>query len=470
MYGNCTVILAAGEGTRMKSKKPKVLAQVLFKPMIDWVIDSAKACGLEEKNICVVTGHESEQVRAHLPEGVTTVLQTERLGTGHAVMQAADFLRRHGNANVLILNGDAPFMDGETVSCALEYHTRAQSSGTVISATVDDPTGYGRILRDGKGDFSGIVEEKDASDEQKAIREVNSGAYWFDCQALLVALDHMQTNAKYRANAAKEFYLTDAIEILRGMGQRVTTFNAKSPHVVLGANDRVQLAELNEIARLRQINIHRKNGVSIPFDSGVIIAPGVRIGRDAEILQGTILRGDTVIGEDAVIGPGSVLVNCRVGDGATITQAYGTDASVAAGTQVGPFARLRPGTVIGENVRVGNFVEIKNSTIGDETKISHLSYIGDTDVGSGVNVGSGCATVNFTGKEKFRTVIGNDAFIGCDTSLVAPVRIGERAYTGAGSTITEDVPDDALALGRARQVVKKDWVKTKNPYRPKDKR
>ncbi len=470
MYGNCAVILAAGEGTRMKSKKPKVLAQVLYKPMIDWVIDSVKACGLDEKDICVVTGHESAQVCAHLPQGVQTVLQTERLGTGHAVMQAADFLRRHGNANVLILNGDAPFMDGETVSCALEYHTRAQSSGTVISATVDAPTGYGRILRDAKGDFSGIVEERDATDAQKQIREVNSGAYWFDCQALLVALDQMQTNARYRANAAKEFYLTDAIEILRGMGQRVTTFNSKSAHVVLGANDRVQLAALNEIARMEQINLHRKNGVSIPFDAGVVIAPGVKIGRDTEILQGTILRGATVIGEDAVIGPGSVLENCRIGDGAVITQTYGTDAVVAADTQTGPFARLRPGTTIGENVRVGNFVEIKNSTVGSETKISHLSYIGDTDVGSGVNIGSGCATVNFTGKEKFRTVIGDNAFIGCDTSLVAPVRIGNRAYTGAGSTITEDVPDDALALGRARQVVKKDWVKVKKPYRSKDNR
>ena len=465
MTGNCAVILAAGEGTRMKSKKPKVLAEVLFKPMIDWVIDSAKACGMEEENICVVTGHGREQLEAALPQGVQTVVQTERLGTGHAVMQAREFLRAHGSANVLILGGDAPFMDGETVSMALQYHTRANSAATVISADVTDPTGYGRIVRDGNGDFSGITEEKDATEAQKAIREVNSGAYWFNIQALLVALEKMETNAKYRLNAAKEYYLTDAIEILRSMGQRVTTFNSRSEDVVLGANDRDQLAHLNEIARQKVIRRHRLAGVSIPFDTGVIIAPDVQIGRDAQILQGTILKGKTVIGEDAVIGPNSVLENCVIGAGATVTQTYGTDVRVGEKTQVGPFARLRPGTQIGADVRVGNFVEVKNSTVGDGTKISHLSYIGDTDVGRNVNVGSGCATVNFTGKEKFRTTIGDHAFIGCDTSLVAPVRIGDRAYTGAGSTITEDVPDDALALGRARQVIKKDWVKVKNPYR-----
>ena len=465
MTGNCAVILAAGEGTRMKSKRPKVLAQVLFKPLIDWVIDSAKACGLEEENICVVTGHGKEQLCAHLPQGVQTVEQTERLGTGHAVMQAREFLRRHGNANVLILGGDAPFMDGETVSYALEYHTRSGSAATVISADVADPTGYGRIVRDENGDFSAIVEEKDATDAQKQIREVNSGAYWFSAQALLITLDQLEQNAKYRLNAAKEYYLTDAMEILRSMGQRVSTFNSKSETVVLGANDRDQLASLNEIARLQVIRRHRLAGVSIPFDSGVVIAPDVRIGRDTEILQGTVLKGDTVIGEDAVIGPNTVLENCVVEDGASVVQTFGTDAHVCRNTQIGPFARLRPGTRIGENVRVGNFVEIKNSVIDHHTSVSHLTYVGDSDVGSGVNVGSGCATVNFTGKEKFRTVIGDHAFIGCDTSLVAPVRVGARAYTGAGSTITEDVPDDALALGRARQVVKKDWVKVKKPYR-----
>ena len=465
MQTNCAVILAAGEGTRMKSKKPKVLLEVLFRPMIDWVLESASVCGLAGEDVCVIVGHEKEQLLSHLPAGVVTAEQTERLGTGHAVMQSRAFLRAHGSGNVLILGGDAPFMDGETVRNALAYHEGAGNAVTVITAEIDAPKGYGRIVRDGDGNFAAIVEEKDADDAQRAIREVNSGAYWFNCQALLTALDRLETNAKYRVNAAKEYYLTDAIGILREMGQRASTFRAGSADVVLGANDRVQLAALNEMARMRVIDRHRSAGVSIPFADGVVIAPGVQIGRDAEILRGSILRGKTVIGEDAVIGPDTDLTDCTVGMGATVTATYGIGATVGAHTQIGPFARLRPGTTIGEDVRVGNFVEIKNTSVGDNTKISHLSYIGDTDVGRDVNIGSGCATVNFTGKEKFRTEIGDHAFIGCDTSLVAPVKIGARAYTGAGSTITEDVPDDALALGRARQVVKKDWVKVKKPYR-----
>ncbi|MBQ3149649.1 MAG: bifunctional UDP-N-acetylglucosamine diphosphorylase/glucosamine-1-phosphate N-acetyltransferase GlmU [Clostridia bacterium] len=465
MKGNCTVILAAGEGTRMKSQKPKVLAEVLFRPMIDWVIDCVKTCGLQDNNICVVTGFGKEYLDEHLPQSIVKVVQEERLGTGHAVMQAKEFISAHGNANVLVLNGDAPLMDSDTVSHALEYHKRSDSAVTVISAHVDNPTGYGRIVRDAHGTFSGIVEERDATDEQKAINEVNSGAYWFNCQALLIALDKLATDAKYRLNSAKEYYLTDAIEILRSIGQRATTFNSKSSDVVLGANDRVQLAALNEIARKRVLEKHMRAGVSIPFSDGVIIDPTVTIGADTEILCGTVLRSGTVIGKGCNIGPDVNLSSCVIGDGCHIVSVYGEDAKVGADTSVGPFARLRPGTVIGKDARVGNFVEVKNSSVGDGTKISHLSYVGDADVGNNVNIGSGCATVNYTGKEKFRTTIGDGAFIGCDTSLVAPVNVGERAYTAAGSTITEDVPSDALALGRARQVIKKDWVKSKKPYK-----
>ncbi len=467
MKGNCTVILAAGEGTRMKSQKPKVLAEVLFRPMIDWVIDSVKTCGLEDNNICVVTGFGKEYLEEHLPPGIVRVVQSERLGTGHAVMQAEEFISAHGNANVLILNGDAPLMDSDTITHALEYHKRADSAATVISANVQDPTGYGRIVRDKTGTFSGIVEERDATDEQKKISEVNSGAYWFNCQALLIALDKLATDKKYRLNSAKEYYLTDAVGILRSIGQRVTTFNSKTSDVVLGANDRVQLAQLNEIARQRILEKHMRNGVSIPFTDGVIIDPTVTVGADTEIHCGTVLRNGTVIGKGCNVGPYTNLFSCEIGDNCNVVSVYGEDAKVGAKTSVGPFARLRPGTVIGKDARVGNFVEVKNSAVGDGTKISHLSYVGDADVGENVNIGSGCATVNYTGKEKFRTTIGDGAFIGCDTSLVAPVTVGERAYTAAGSTITEDVPSDALALGRARQIIKKDWVKAKKPYKNK---
>lgn len=465
MSNPCVVILAAGEGTRMKSKKPKVLAEVLYKPMIDWVIDSAKTCGAGQEDICIVTGHGRELLLAHLPQDISTVVQEQRLGTGHAVMQAREFLKARMDSHVLILGGDAPFMDGETVSGALKHHTETGSAVTVISASVENPTGYGRIVHDETGAFIGIVEEKDADAQQKAIREVNSGAYWFRCDALLAALEELETNAKYRQNKAGEYYLTDAVRILRAKGEGVATFTSASSDVVLGANDRVQLAELNEIARKKIIDMHRRNGVSIPFADGVIIAPDVTIGRDAEILRGTILRGKTVIAEDAVIGPDSCLTDVEVGEGSELTSVYGQSAKVGAGVSIGPFARLRPGTVIGDKAHVGNFVEVKNSTVGENSKISHLTYIGDTDMGRDVNVGCGCATANFTGKFKYRTTIGDHAFIGCDTTLVAPVKVGDRGYTAAGSVITKDVPDDALAFGRARQQLKEDWVKINKPYR-----
>jgi bifunctional UDP-N-acetylglucosamine pyrophosphorylase/glucosamine-1-phosphate N-acetyltransferase len=463
--GNCTVILAAGDGVRMKSSKPKVLAEVLFKPMIDWVIDCALDCGFDESDICVVTGHGRELLNGHLPSGVQTVVQEERLGTGHAVMRAQPFIEANSYSNVLVLNGDSPMVDGETLKLAFEYHMRSGNAATVISANVENPTGYGRIKRNSDGIFEKIVEEKDADENEKNITEVNSGAYWFGCRALLVALDKLKTDAKYRLNAAKEYYLTDAVEILKSMGQRAATFNSKNSDAVLGANDRLQLMRLNEKARMRVLEAHMKNGVSVPFADGVIIGPDVVIGADTEILPGTTIKGKTVIGRGCVVGSNSCIESCVIGDEAVITSSHCSEAEISAGAAVGPFARIRPGTKIDSGARIGNFVEVKNSSIGEGTKISHLSYIGDSDIGTGVNIGSGCATVNYSGKEKFRTVIEDGAFIGCDTSLVAPVKVGENAYTAAGSTITEDVPANSLAVARERQVNKKDWVKSKKPYR-----
>lgn len=465
MKGNCTVILAAGDGVRMKSSRPKVLAEVLFKPMIDWVVDRAVECGFADEDICVVTGHGREILCEHLRDGIQTAVQEERLGTGHAVMQALPFINAHGNSNVLVLNGDSPMIDSETLKLAFEYHMRSGNAATVISANVDNPTGYGRIKRDENGLFIKIVEEKEASEGEEKITEVNSGAYWFNCQALLVALDRLSMDAKYRLNAAKEYYLTDAVEILKSMGQRAATFNSKNSDSVLGANDRYQLMQLNEKARMRVLESHMKNGVSIPCPDGIMISPDAAIGADTEILPGTIIKGKTVIGSNCVIGANSYIESSIIGDGAGVISSHCVEAEISEGVQVGPFARLRPGTKIGAKVRIGNFVEVKNSNVGEGTKISHLSYIGDSDVGSGVNIGCGCATVNYSGKEKFRTVIEDGAFIGCDTSLVAPVRVGENAYIAAGSTITEDVPANSLAVARERQTNKKDWVKIKKPYK-----
>ena len=462
MAKNCAVILAAGEGTRMKSTKPKVLAEVLFKPMIDWVITAVKESGVDD--ICVVTGHMSELVCSHLDEDIKTVLQTERLGTGHAVMQAKDFMEKYSEGNVLILAGDAPLMDSETIGASLKSHIENGNSATVISAKVPNPFGYGRIVRGGDNALERIVEEKEASPEEKLITEVNSGAYWFNVKALLDSLGRITVS-----KVKKEYYLTDAIEIIKTAGQKVDAFEALNDKVVLGANTRVQLLELNEIARKDELTKHMLNGVSIPCIDGVIIGPGVEIGADTVILPNTIIRGKTVIGKDCEIGPGSLLENTTVGDFNTLNSVQSFNATVGRGCEIGPFVRLRPNTVIGDDVRIGNFVEIKNSNIGSDTKISHLTYIGDSDFGENINVGCGCATANYSGNAKFRTVVGDNAFIGCHTCMVAPVNIGEGAYTAAGTTVTKDVPSDALVLSRINQVIKEDWVKRKNPYKKKEK-
>lgn len=458
MGSNCAVVLAAGEGTRMKSTKPKVMAEVLFKPMIDWVIDAAEKGGVDD--VCVVTGYRSDILQEHLGGKHKTVLQPERLGTGHAVMQAKEFISAHKDGNVLILNGDAPLMDSDTIHNALDHHVELENSATVITANVPNPFGYGRIVRNEKNLISSIVEEKEATDEQREITEVNSGAYWFKCDDLLKALDKIIENHQ----EGKEYYLTDAIEIIIKSHKRASAFKAKSSDVVLGANDRAQLYELNEIARKAVLVNLMKSGVSIPCIDGVIIDPDTKIGIDSQILPGTIIK-KSCIGEGCNIGPNSLLENAVIEDNVELNNTQVYSSAVKKGTHIGPFVRIRPDCTVGENVKIGNFVELKNASVGDETSIAHLTYIGDADFGKNVNVGCGCATVNYNGTDKNRTIVGNNAFIGCSTYLVAPVEVGENAYTAAGSVITENVPADALAVARSRQVIKKGWVTTKKPYR-----
>lgn len=458
---NCAVILAAGEGTRMKSQKPKAMAQVLFRPMIDWVTDCVKGSGIDD--ICVVKGHLGEILQAHLAEDIKTVTQEKRLGTGHAVIQAKEFINSHSDGNVLILNGDAPFIDIETVKNSLEYHCENSLSATVISAEIDDPFGYGRIVRE-KGKLKKIVEQKEATEEEKKIKEINSGAYWFKCDSLLKALEILAKNHE-KLQENKEYYLTDAIEIIENSGEKTDAFRADASEIVLGANDRGQLAQLNEIARKKEIEKHLKNGVSIPFPDTVVICPGVEIESDAVILQGTTLKYNTKIGRDCEIGPYSVIENCTVGDGTLVQNSYCYSSKIGCNAEIGPFVRIRPNCVVGDNTRVGNFVELKNSNIGNETKVSHLTYIGDSDVGEDVNFGCGCATVNFDGRNKHRSTIGDGAFVGCGTNIVSPVNIGKDGYVAAGTTLTEDVPEGALAIGRSRQTNKEGWVEKKKPYR-----
>ncbi|MBQ6421263.1 MAG: bifunctional UDP-N-acetylglucosamine diphosphorylase/glucosamine-1-phosphate N-acetyltransferase GlmU [Clostridia bacterium] len=460
MARNCAVILAGGEGTRMHSQKPKVMAEILFRPMIDRVLGAVNKAGIYD--ICVVTGYKAEILEAHLEGKAATVRQTQRLGTGHAVMQAADYIREGGFENVLILNGDAPFIDAFTITDALKYHTNNRFVQTVISAKIDDPYGYGRIIRNKSYNFVAIVEEASADAETKRINEINSGAMWFQADALLRLLGQIRND-----NSKGEYYLTDTVSIAVKENLPVGAFTAENANAVLGANTRVQLHELNELLRMKTIRRHMEAGVSIPCTDGVMIDDDAEIGADTVILPGTILKADCRIGENCVIGPNTVLYKTTVGSNCVLNQVQAEEAEVRNGANLGPFVHLRPNTVIGEGVHCGNFVEVKNSVVGDHTSVSHLTYVGDADVGKGVNFGCGVVTVNFNGKTKNRCVIGDDAFIGCNTNLIAPVKVGERAYTAAGSTITEDVPADALAIARQRQQNKERWVVRKKPYRPK---
>ena len=372
-----------------------------------------------------------------------TVLQSERLGTGHAVMQAIPFMKENINGNTLVLCGDAPFIDEVTIKKSLELHESENNSVTVITSMIENPKGYGRIVRDGNS-ITSIVEEKDATIEQKQINEVNSGAYWFKTADLIEYLGELTQN-----NAQGEYYLTDSVFIAINKGRRANAYLSENPNVVLGANDRKGLLALNEVARMDVIEKHLENGVEFICTDGVIIGRDVKIGVGTEIKQGCTLSGNTIIGEDCVIGPNCLLNDTIVGNNTILNSVQSNQAFVGNSVKIGPYVQLRPNSTIHDNVKIGDFVEIKNSTIGEGTAVAHLTYIGDSDVGKHVNFGCGCVTVNYDGKVKNRCVIGDNCFIGCNTNLIAPVKLGKGVYTGAGSTVTKDVPDFALAIERA---------------------
>lgn len=459
MNKTACIVLAAGDGKRMMSAKPKVLMEVLFKPMLGWVLDSAEKLSPDE--ICVVTGSGENAIKKYLNtrQGkYTVVTQSIRLGTGHAVMQAKDVLQNCENA--LVLCGDAPFMDEETLANALKMHIEGKCGVTVIAASPDNPFGYGRIVRDENGDLLKIVEQKDATPAEQQIREINSGAYWFNSRALLEALPQLSDS-----NAAKEYYLTDAVGLIKEAGKRAAVYTAAHKTVVMGANTKTDLYGLNYFARMAVLGDLMQKGVEFPCTDGIIIGMDVEIGQDTLILPNTIIRGRCKIGSGCEIGPNTILEDTEVGDGVKINTSQAYQSKVESGTKVGPFAQLRPGSHIGKDVKIGDFVEIKNSNVGDRTSIGHLTYVGDSDVGEGVNFGCGCVTANYDGIEKFRTVIGDNAFIGCNTNLIAPVEVGENAATGAGSTITKNVPPNSLVIERAESKTVHDWEK--NKLRPK---
>lgn len=444
-----SVILAAGMGTRMKSKMPKVLHKVCGKPLSKWVIDASKAAGADK--VCAVVGHKAETVKEVLGDVCEFALQAEQKGTGHAVMQAIDVIK-NSKGEVVILNGDTPLITAETINKAIEYHKNNGNQATVITAILDDATGYGRIVRDNDGSVLKIVEQKDASEEEKKINEVNSGMYVFDAQSLVYALDKITPN-----NAQGEYYLTDTLEILLSASKKIGGYAISDNDEIRGINDRVQLNEAEKIMQKRINEYHMRNGVTMRNPESVYIEDGVEIGNDTEICQNVTIKSGTKIGSDCVIGSGSMLDRAVIHDGVDVLSSVILESEVDEGTHVGPFAYIRPNCHVGKEVKVGDFVELKNSNIDDGTKISHLTYIGDSDVGKRVNFGCGTVTCNYDGKKKYRTTIGDDCFVGCNTNFVSPINVGDGVYIAAGSTITEDIPENSLSIARARQVNKEGW-------------
>ena len=366
-------------------------------------------------------------------------------------MQAIDVIK-NSKGEVVILNGDTPLITAETINKAIEYHKNNGNQATVITAILDDATGYGRIVRDNDGSVLKIVEQKDASKEEKKINEVNSGMYVFDAQSLVYALDKITPN-----NAQGEYYLTDTLEILLSAGKKIGGYAISDNDEIRGINDRVQLNEAEKIMQKRINEYHMRNGVTMRNPESVYIEDGVEIGNDTEICQNVTIKSGTKIGSDCVIGSGSMLDRAVIHDGVDVLSSVILESEVDEGTHVGPFAYIRPNCHVGKEVKVGDFVELKNSNIDDGTKISHLTYIGDSDVGKRVNFGCGTVTCNYDGKKKYRTTIGDDCFVGCNTNFVSPINVGDGVYIAAGSTITEDIPENSLSIARARQVNKEGW-------------
>ena len=442
-----SIILAAGMGTRMKSQMPKVLHKVCGKELTSWVIDASKQAGAH--TVVSVIGHMADKVSEVLGDKCEYAIQSEQKGTGHALMQAKNFI---GDGYVVVLTGDAPLITCDTIKTAVEFHKKEKNSVTVITAILSDATGYGRIVRNEHGDVLKIVEQKDATEDEKKICEINSGMYVFCGKDLLSALDRLTPN-----NAQGEYYLTDTLEILIGDGKKAGAFPVADNDEIRGINDRVQLAEAEKIMQKRIIEKHMRNGVTFILPETTIVEDNVEIGNDTIIYPNVYVKAGTVIGKNCSIGSGTQITASKIADGVTIQSSVLLECSVGAGTTVGPFAYLRPNTSVGEKARIGDFVELKNSVIGNGTKVSHLTYVGDSDVGERVNFGCGTVTVNYDGKNKFRTKIGNDCFIGCNTNLIAPVTVEDGGYTAAGSTITDTVPESTLAIARARQINKTQW-------------
>ncbi len=456
------IILAAGEGTRMKSATPKVLHQIAGRSLLGHVIEAAAT--IEPEHLVVVVGHGGDQVIAHLDEvapWVATVEQAQRNGTGHAVRIALEFLSERGvetgEAPVVVLTGDTPLLTGDSLVTMLTSHVASAAQVTVLTTELTNPFGYGRIIRSGS-QVVGIVEEKDATPQQREISEINSGIYAFDGAALHTAIAGLNTN-----NSQGEEYLTDVIKIMTSREGIVIGVSAHEPSDILGINDRAQLATAAGIMRDRINEKWMKAGVTMLDPASTWIDVDAELAADVTLLPQTILRGPTAIEAGAHIGPGTTLISAEVGANAVVRHTWAELVVIGAGANVGPYTYLRPGTVIGDSGKAGAFVEMKNAQLGEGSKVPHLSYVGDATIGAGTNIGAGTIFVNYDGVEKNHTTVGDHVRVGSDTMLIAPVVIGDGAYTAAGSVITEDVPAGSMAVGRSRQRNILDWVLRKRP-------
>ena len=445
------IILAAGKGTRMKSKLYKVLHPVCGKPMVEHIINRVEETNPSE--IVTIVGHGADKVKAQLGDRSQYALQAEQLGTGHAVIQAAEFLKGK-KGTTLVISGDTPLLTTETLDNLFEYHQGKGASATILTAHAEDPTGYGRILRDHVGIVDRIVEQKDATPEEAQVKEINTGTYCFDNELLFDALENLNTD-----NAQGEYYLTDIIEILKSNGKNVAAYQTQDFNESLGVNDRVALAEANRLMRERINRQHMMNGVTFVDPQSTYIDAGIQIGAETVIEPGVYLKGQTVIGENCLITSQSQIEDSVIEDNVVIKSSMVEQSIVREGADVGPFAHLRPKAEIAQNAHIGNFVEIKNATIGEGTKVGHLTYVGDATLGKDINVGCGVVFVNYDGKHKHHTTVGDHSFIGSAANIVSPVEIGANSIIAAGSTITENVSEHELAIARARQVNKENYAK-----------
>ncbi|WP_201305481.1 bifunctional UDP-N-acetylglucosamine diphosphorylase/glucosamine-1-phosphate N-acetyltransferase GlmU [Paenibacillus puerhi] len=444
------IVLAAGQGKRMKSKLYKVLHPVCGKPMVGHVVSALES--LQTARTVVVVGHGAEAVQAYLGEKAEYALQEQQLGTGHAVLQAKPLVGEEEGLT-LVVCGDTPLISAETLEGMIKLHQERGAAATILTADIDQPKGYGRIIRDKDGFVTKIVEEKDCTPEERLVKEINTGTYCFDNRKLFAALAQVKND-----NAQNEYYITDVIGILNAQGERIDGYVLDDASESIGVNDRIALSEAEQSMRARINRRHMLNGVSIIDPAATYIEADVTIGSDTVLYPGTVLRGGTAVGEAAVIGPQADIVDSKIGSGVTVKYSVLQDAVVGDGSSVGPFAYLRPGADLGQNVKIGDFVEIKNAKLGDDTKVSHLSYIGDAEIGKNVNFGCGAITVNYDGFNKQLTEVEDDAFVGSNVNLIAPVKVGKGAYVVAGSTITQNVEPGDLAIARERQTNKSGYA------------